>query len=94
MTDTPMQAPTWPEPHWTERLKSFVGDLARPFAIIAVSSTTAWAIIDPGVDSGKLTAAGLILAALFGAKAFENQQQGAQAAKVEIAKATTPGATQ
>lgn len=94
MTDTPIAPQTWPRPSRLDAIKSFIGDLARPFAIIAVAFTTAWAVIDPGVDSGKLTAAGLILVALYGAKALENQQQGSQAAKVEIAKATTPGASQ
>ena len=94
MTDTPIAPQTWPRPSRLDAIKGFIGDLARPWAIIAVASTTAWAIIDAGVDSGKLTAAGLILVALYGAKALENQQQGKQAAQVEIAKATAPPVSQ
>ena len=94
MTDTPIQPQTWPRPSRLDQFKGLFGDMARPFAIWATAFTTARAIIDPSVDSGKLTAAGLILVALYGAKALEIRHQGARAAKVEIAKATTPGATQ
>src|SRR5690606_15953692 len=41
MTDTPIQPPATR----LERIKSFIGDLARPFAIIATSFAASWATI-------------------------------------------------
>lgn len=89
MADKPADTPLPRPPSRLDTLKGFIGDLARPFAIIATASTTAWAILDPAVGADKLTAAGLILAALFGAKTFENQSQAKQSASVEIAKAAS-----
>jgi hypothetical protein len=88
VADTPVRAP----PSRADVVKGFIGDLARPFAIWATASTTAWAIVDPRVDAGKLTAAGLILTALYAGKVIENQTQARQAASVEIAKAQAPPA--
>lgn len=85
MTDTPPIV-TIPRPSHAEQAKVFLGDLARPFAIYSISGATAWAIITCAA-ADKIGAAGLIVAALFGAKAYENQQQAKAGASVEIAKA-------
>lgn len=52
------------------QLKHFIGDVARPFCLIAVGAATAWAIIRPA-DAAEIAAAGAILVALYGAKALE-----------------------
>lgn len=83
MTDTPVPQP----PTRSERFKAFVGDLARPFAMYSVAGTTSWAIYDHATDATKLTAAGFILAALYGAKSYENGAQAKQAAAVQVAQA-------
>lgn len=92
MTDTPPVAPTIPPVSRGEQVKSFIGDLARPFAIYSISVATAWSIIS-GSTSDKVGAAGLILSVLFGAKAFEAQQQAKAGASVEIAKANAGSAS-
>jgi len=101
MTDTPIAAPSWPPPSGLDQAKAFIGDLARPFAIIVTSGSAAVSgvVIATKVESfeGAAIFIGAIYAgvgALFGAKAWENAKTGRQAADVEIAKATTPGATQ
>lgn len=71
-----------------EKAKCFIGDLARPFAIIVIAAATASAIVAPMITTDKLTAAGLILAALFGAKTYEVQQAGKQTRDVAVAQAT------
>lgn len=45
MTDTPVNARETPPIHTSERVKAFIGDLARPFAIIATSYAAAHATI-------------------------------------------------
>jgi len=69
---------TVPPVHPLERIKAFVGDLARPFAIIATSFSAAWAtiVISSKVENGNDGAifAGayfLGVATLYGAKAVE-----------------------
>jgi len=78
-----MTEPAKPSP--SEKVKTFVADLSRPFAMYSVSGATAYAIAT-GSTAEKVGAAGLILAALYGARTIENQQQSKDAAKVEIAK--------
>ena len=101
MTDTPIQPQTWPRPSRLDAIKGFVGDLARPFAIWsgALSASISTVIIAIKVDG--FEGAALFIGAvwtgvglLYGAKALEVASTGKQAANVEIAKATTPGATQ
>lgn len=72
------------------KFKSLVGDLARPYALIAVGTATARAIWT-GADDGSITAAGIILIALYGARSLENYGQRREAAKVETAKAQGHG---
>lgn len=81
MTDTPL--PSKPP----SRLAEFIGQIARPYAIIAVASATAWSIFDKH-DAGNITAAGLILGALYAARAAENVSASRDTAKVEVAKTT------
>lgn len=76
-----------------EACKSFIADLSRPFALYAVSVSTAVAILRiawKGTDLPNgavfITAALGGLAALYGAKAWENAKQGQATAEVEKAK--------
>jgi hypothetical protein len=78
MTDTPVTANQVPPVHVSERVKAFIGDLARPFAIIATSYAAAHAtvVIASKVENGNDGAifAGayfLGVATLYGAKAIE-----------------------
>ncbi len=88
MTDTPIQPPATR----LERIKGFIGDLARPFAIIA----TSWATIviayrvENGND-GAIFIGGVFagVGALYIGKAWELAKTGKQNAEVEIAKAKT-----
>lgn len=86
MTDTPIHPETVPPPRWPDTLKSFIGDLARPFALYSIAGATSWAIF-VGKDAGIVTSGGVILALLYGAKAVEIQQQGKRDADVAIAQA-------
>lgn len=63
----------------------FIGEVARPWCLISVGTATSWSIFD-GKDAAIITAAGLILAALYGARALENFGVNRNAAKVEEAK--------
>jgi len=78
MTHTPVTPREVPPVHVSERVKAFIGDLARPFAIIATSFSAAWAtiVISSKVENGNDGAifAGayfLGVATLYGAKAVE-----------------------
>lgn len=98
MPDTPIATPTFPPPSRLDQVKGFVGDLARPFAIIVTSLSAAISgvVIATKVSTfeGAATFIGAVylgVGALYGAKAWENAKTGGQAAQVEIAKAATPG---
>ena len=56
MSDTPVSPQTYPPPSRAEVFKSVVGDLARPFAMYAVSAAEAWAILS-GKDAASIGAA-------------------------------------
>jgi hypothetical protein len=78
MIDTPVTPRDVPPVYASERVKAFIGDLARPFAIIATSFSAAWAtiVISSKVENGNDGAifAGayfLGVATLYGAKAVE-----------------------
>lgn len=88
MSDTPVLSQPFPPPSKLDTIKGFIGDLARPFAIVAIASATAAAIVTPMITTDKLTAAGMILAVLFGAKTYEVATQSKQAAGVAVAQAT------
>ncbi|CAA2962495.1 Hypothetical predicted protein [Olea europaea subsp. europaea] len=79
--DTPVSQP----PTRLDAAKAFIGDLARPFAIYSVALATSGAIWG-AASADKVGAAGLILAALYGAKAYENRVQAQANAQVAIAQ--------
>lgn len=97
VTDTPA---TSNPPSRLDRIKGFIGDLARPFAIVATSLSAAIASVvtafrvDSGGDGAALMGAIYFgVAVLYGAKSWENAKTGKHSAEVEIAKATTPPTT-
>lgn len=90
MVDTPPVV-AFPRPSKAEQVKTFIGDLARPFALYAIAISTAWAIFRLA-DPATIAAAGGVLALLYGAKAYEVQQQAKASATVEVAKAQAPAA--
>lgn len=78
MTDTPVTPREVPPVHMSERVKSFIGDLARPFAIISTSFAASWATIviaskvENGNDGAIFAGAYFLgVATLYGAKAIE-----------------------
>lgn len=92
MTDTPITPPATK----SERLKAFIGDLARPFAIYVTTACAgaSFIIIALRVENGNdgaifLGGVGLIVGALIGARAAENINSAKRSAEVEIAKATS-----
>ena len=60
--DTPVAPPVTRLDH----IKSFVGDLARPFAIIVTSGGAAWATVVTAYRVQNGTDGALLLAAIFG----------------------------
>jgi len=100
VTDTPVQPQTWPPPSRLDQIKGFVGDLARPFAIIATSGAASWSTVIiaqkvDGFDSAAIFIGAVFtgVAALYGAKAWEVARTGKQAADIEIAKTSAPPET-
>lgn len=94
VTDTPVAPASRPPVPWPDQVKSFVGDLARPFAIIWTSGAAGIAIVElakPGINlieaAVYITAVLAGVAALYGAKAWENARAGKQSAEVAIAQA-------
>jgi hypothetical protein len=74
-TDTPVRTP----PDTAERVKAFIGDIARPFAIYVTSGAASVATImvafrtDNGTDAALLIGAVYAgLGALYAARAWEN----------------------
>jgi hypothetical protein len=97
MTDTPVATPTYPPPSTADQIKSMVGDLARPYALYAVATAVsiaiikiAWEITDGNIGAVFLTAAGGLLAAMYGAKSLEVAAQAKQQATVDVARAQAP----
>lgn len=94
VTDTPIAGPTYPPASLLDQLKGFIGDLARPFAIIATSGAAAvavvkiaWAITDANQGAIYIGAVFVGVGALYGAKSWENTAQAKQTANIEVAKA-------
>lgn len=69
-----------------ERTAWFIGEIARPYCLIASGTAVAWAIFD-GKDAGIITAGGVILMVLYGAKAAEVAFGAKKTADVEVAQA-------
>lgn len=93
MTDTP---PITHPPSKLDVAKAFIGDLARPFAIISTSAcaSAAMVIMSLKVENGNdgsilMGAIGVLSGGIFLGKAWEVTKTGKQAADVEIAKQTT-----
>lgn len=101
MTDTPVSAREYPPVPASERIKAFIGDLARPFAIISTSFAASWATIviaykvENGNDGAIFAGAFFLgVATLYGAKAVEAINAGRHRRDVDVAQvnaaATTP----
>jgi hypothetical protein len=94
MTDTPV---TEPAPHGVEKFKTLIGDLARPFAIIATSFGATWATItvsyrvETGTDGAILMGAVFAgVGALYIGKSVEVFKTHRATSDVEIARAAGP----
>jgi hypothetical protein len=101
MTDAPIQTdtPVPQPPSRAETVKAFIGDLARPFAIIvtALSAAVTPIIIAFRVGAPSLEGAAIFMGAIyagvgamFGAKAWENTKQAQATADVAKANGPTP----
>lgn len=97
MTDTPPTPITFPPPDLWDRIKTTVGDLARPFAIIVSNGAASIAVIKIAWTISEKSsswegaamfvgAAGAYAGALFGAKAWEVTKTSGQAADLERAR--------
>jgi hypothetical protein len=89
MTDTPITPPV----HTSERVKSFIGDMARPFALYCLGAGTSGATIigalkcEDGIQAAAVvTAAGVVLGGMYGFKEWGNTKQ--EVARVNAAAAT------
>lgn len=92
-TAPPLSSP----PDRLDRIKAFIGDLARPFAIIVTSSAAAIATViiarkvSDGNDGAIFIAAVFVgVGSLYLGKAWETARASRAAADVEIARATAP----
>lgn len=85
MTDPTAVAPPAPV-RAIDLARTFIGDLARPFAVYVVSAAEAWAIL-AGKDAGIITAGGVVLGALYAAKTIEVQQADKHARDIAVAQA-------
>ena len=90
MTDTPIQPPA----SASERVKAFIGDLARPFAIYATTGAAAvgivrgaWVVENGHAGAIYLGAVAVLVGGIYGFKSWEQIKTGKQGAEVEIAKA-------
>lgn len=86
MTDTPIEPRHFPPPLAADQVKGFIGDLARPLAIIIMSGCCGAGLLLQAVASDKLGLALTALGAMYGAKAYENAASSKQSANVEVAK--------
>jgi hypothetical protein len=96
MTDTPV---TTQPPSRLDKIKAFIGDLARPFAIISTSAAASASVIMiakrvESFEGGAAFIAAVFagLGALYWGKAWEVGTQAKQAANVAIATGTPPTA--
>lgn len=97
VTDTPAAPRTYPPPSALEQWKSFIGELARPFAIIvtSLSASISGVVIAVNMVAKGSTFEGAAIfigavyfgvGSLYGAKSMENGFQAKQSASVEIAR--------
>jgi hypothetical protein len=99
MTDTPVNPREQPPVPRSEMLKAFIGDLARPFAIIATSFAASWATIviaykvENGNDGAIFAGAYFLgVGTLFLGKAVEAINAGRHKRDVDVAQVNA-GAT-
>lgn len=97
MTDTgpPLTSP----PSDMDRWQAFIGELARPFAIISTSLAASVSMVviavrvpTPDFSTGAIyiAAVGAFVGGIYAGKSWEIIKTGKHAADVEIAKAATP----
>lgn len=98
MTDTPANPREVPPVHMSERVKAFLGDLARPFNQYAVGGATAAAVVIGALQITDAAGGALYIAAvspltlgLFGLKTLENVKAGNQSRDVAIAQTNATG---
>jgi hypothetical protein len=82
-TDTPIPEP----PSTAETVKGFIGDLARPFALMWLAGFCGVALIMEGVPSDKLGLALTALGAMYAAKSIENASTAKQSSLIGVAQA-------
>jgi len=99
MTD-PVNPRDAPPAHASERIKAFIGDIARPFAIISTSFAAAWATIviaskvENGNDGAIFAGAYFLgVASLYGAKAVETINAARARRDVDVANVSAGNPT-
>jgi hypothetical protein len=100
MTDTPPNPREVPPISRLEATKSFIGDLARPFAIISTAFAASWATIvisyrvENGNDGAILAGAYFLgVGTLYGAKAVEAINTARARRDVDVAQANAGNPT-
>jgi len=96
-TDTPARRDTFPPIPPSERIKAFIGDLARPFAIYVTSGAAAIATVAIAYkNSDGFSAAAIFIGAVYAGvgalyvgKAWENSQKAKADADVQKSANTT-----
>jgi hypothetical protein len=99
MTDTPVNPRDVPPVPKSEMIKAFIGDLARPFAIISTSFAASWATIaisykvENGNDGAIFAGAYFLgVGTLFLGKAVEAINAGRHKRDVDVAQVNATGA--
>ena len=82
---------------WSDTLKTFIGDIARPFSIIVTSAAAAWSTVAiayrvPGFEGAAVFIGAVYagLAGLYGFKAWENRAATGQEASAEKERSGPP----
>lgn len=101
MTDTPVNARDVPPVPKSEMVKAFIGDLARPFAIISTAFAASWATIviaykvENGNDGAIFAGAYFLgVGTLFLGKAVEAIKAGGHKRDVDVAQVNATGSTE
>lgn len=87
MISTATPVPTFPRPTRFDQIKGLIGDLARPFALIALGASCAVGLHNGTVTADKLGLALAALGAMYGAKSWETSTAAKASATIEVAKA-------
>lgn len=88
MSDTPVTARTSPAPTRLDSIKSFVGDIARPFAIYTASASGAASSLIVAIKGSDYTGGALFIAAVWAGVAALYASKSVEL--VGIAKNTPP----